>query len=205
MAYLKSLDIGYGYTADGGKTFPFRGQGVGLMPTLDEVLTHFPGRRFLINVKSNDPEEGHELAARLGKLPAKRLALISVYGGDAPIAAIEAALPAVHTMSKASLESCLLRYVMLGWSGYVPAACKATVLMIPTNIAPWLWGWPDRFLDRIDSAGSTVFLVGPWSGGFTEGLDTPEQIDALPPGYSGGISTDALDIIKPALRRRSRQ
>ncbi|MGO4836951.1 glycerophosphodiester phosphodiesterase family protein, partial [Rhizobiaceae sp. 2RAB30] len=42
MAELKKLDIGYGYTMDGGKTFPFRGQGVGLMPTLDEVLSTFP-------------------------------------------------------------------------------------------------------------------------------------------------------------------
>ncbi len=42
LAELKALDIGYGYTADGGKTFPFRGQGVGLMPSLDEVLARFP-------------------------------------------------------------------------------------------------------------------------------------------------------------------
>ena len=57
LAELKALDVGYGYTADGGKTFPFRGAGVGLMPTLDEVLAAFPGRRFLINVKSDDPSE----------------------------------------------------------------------------------------------------------------------------------------------------
>ena len=37
MEELKKLDIGYGYTADGGKTYPFRGKGVGLTPTLDEV------------------------------------------------------------------------------------------------------------------------------------------------------------------------
>ncbi len=34
MAELKELDIGYGYTADEGKTYPFRGKGVGLMPSL---------------------------------------------------------------------------------------------------------------------------------------------------------------------------
>lgn len=28
LAELKALDIGFGYTADGGKTYPFRGQGV---------------------------------------------------------------------------------------------------------------------------------------------------------------------------------
>ena len=62
LAQLKALDVGYGYTADGGKTFPFRGRGVGLMPSLDEVLDAFPGRRFLINIKSNDPAEGALLA-----------------------------------------------------------------------------------------------------------------------------------------------
>ncbi|MDD5067426.1 MAG: glycerophosphodiester phosphodiesterase family protein, partial [bacterium] len=34
VSYLKKLDIGYGYTADNGKFFPFRGKGIGLMPTL---------------------------------------------------------------------------------------------------------------------------------------------------------------------------
>ena len=68
LAELKALDIGYGYTADGGKTFPFRGKGVGLMPSLDEVLAAFPGKRFLINIKSNDSGEGTMLAQHLARL-----------------------------------------------------------------------------------------------------------------------------------------
>lgn len=64
LAELKALDVGFGYTADGGKTFPFRGKGRGLMPSLDEVLAAFPGKRFLVNIKSNDPQEGVKLAAR---------------------------------------------------------------------------------------------------------------------------------------------
>ena len=58
MAELKRLDIGYGYTADNGKTFPFRGKGIGLMPSLDEVLQTFPTHSFLIHIKSDDPLEG---------------------------------------------------------------------------------------------------------------------------------------------------
>jgi hypothetical protein len=61
MAYLKTLDIGCGYTADGGKTYPFRGKGVGIMPTLNEVLIAFPGRQFVINMESRDPAEGERL------------------------------------------------------------------------------------------------------------------------------------------------
>ncbi|MGO7741194.1 hypothetical protein ACC733_38450, partial [Rhizobium johnstonii] len=52
MADMRKLDIGYGYNADGGKTFTFRGRGIGMMPTIAEVLSSFPDRRFLINVKS---------------------------------------------------------------------------------------------------------------------------------------------------------
>lgn len=38
MEELKRLDVGYGYTADNGETYPFRGKGIGLMPELKEVL-----------------------------------------------------------------------------------------------------------------------------------------------------------------------
>ena len=76
MAELKRLDIGYGYTADNGKTFPFRGKGIGLMPSLDEVLTHFPDQSLLIHIKSDDPEEGKQLAqvlARSARKPFKTI------------------------------------------------------------------------------------------------------------------------------------
>src|SRR5438045_716421 len=76
MAYLKKLDVGHGYTTDGGKTFPFRGKGIGMMPTLDEVLSTFPQARLLINVKSRDPSEGEKLAAVLNQFPAERQAQI---------------------------------------------------------------------------------------------------------------------------------
>lgn len=56
MAELKDLDIGYGYTADKGQTFPFRGKGLGLMPELAEVFSAFPGKELLINVKDGDVE-----------------------------------------------------------------------------------------------------------------------------------------------------
>src|SRR5690606_7213976 len=42
MAQLKQLDIGFGYTHDGGKTYPLRGTGIGMMPSLAEVLDAFP-------------------------------------------------------------------------------------------------------------------------------------------------------------------
>jgi glycerophosphoryl diester phosphodiesterase len=58
MDELKKIDIGYGYTADNGKTYPFRGKGIGLIHSLSEALTQFPDQLFLIHIKRNDPKEG---------------------------------------------------------------------------------------------------------------------------------------------------
>lgn len=205
MAELKALDIGYGYTADGGKTFPFRGKGIGLMPSLDEVLSSFPDKQFLINIKSNEPEEGKKLAAVLSALPADRRQTPMVYGGDRPVAALRAALADIRTMSRSSLKTCLLRYVATGWTGIVPEACRNSIVLVPINIAPWLWGWPDRFLDRMEGAGSRVFALGPYSGGdFSTGLDTAELISRLPQNYSGGIWTNEVETVASELRRGGR-
>jgi len=106
MAYLKTLDIGHGYTADGGKTFPFRGQFVGAMPTLDEVLARFPDKRFLINIKSRDPHEGRMLAARLKQLPDAQQALLMSYGGDESEDALAREVPHMRTMADVSPVSC---------------------------------------------------------------------------------------------------
>jgi glycerophosphoryl diester phosphodiesterase len=54
LAELQRLDAGHFFTRDGGRTFPFRGQGV-RMPALREVLRAFPGLRFNIEVKPDVP------------------------------------------------------------------------------------------------------------------------------------------------------
>jgi len=80
MEELKDLDVGYGYTADGGKTYPFRGTGVGLMPELQEVLATFPDRDLLIHMKDTDPETAVILWSYLEEFSPERLDRISVYG-----------------------------------------------------------------------------------------------------------------------------
>jgi glycerophosphoryl diester phosphodiesterase len=202
LASLQALDIGYGYTPDGGQTYPFRGKGVGLMPSLEEVLMIFPNRNLIINVKSNDPQEGELLADRLADLPAERQQQLMVYGGDRPVSIIRRRLPLIRTIWIRRLKQCLIRYAAMGWSGYVPAACERSMLMIPINYAPWLWGWPNRFLQRMAEIDTSIFLVGEYQGeGFSQGLDDLERIRALPENYSGGIWTDRIDVVGPAMRR----
>jgi glycerophosphoryl diester phosphodiesterase len=200
MAELKQLDVGYGYTADNGKTFPFRGTGVGLMPTLDEVLTHFPEQSFLIHIKSNDPNEGEQLAAYLAKLPKGRTNNLSVYGGDEPIAALKKAQPDLRVMSMATLKSCLLPYIAVGWTGIIPSACEKTQLHLPEKYAPYIWGFPGKFLSRMEKADTRVILVA-GDGGWSEGFDTKQDMKRLPEKYTGGIWTNRIDVIAPLIEK----
>lgn len=118
LAELKKLDIGYGYTADGGKTYPFRGKGMGLLPSLHEVLERFPDKPFLIHV--------------------------------------------------------------------------------PEKYAPLLWGWPHRFMRRMDAVNTRVILVA-GSGKFSEGFDSAGDLERIPENYTGGIWTNRVDRIGPLL------
>jgi glycerophosphoryl diester phosphodiesterase len=53
VADLRTLNAGYRFTMDGGRTYPFRGAGVRI-PTLGEVLWTFPEISMLIEVKELD-------------------------------------------------------------------------------------------------------------------------------------------------------
>lgn len=203
LAELKALDIGYGYTADGGKTFPFRGHGIGMMPSLDEVLTQFADKRFLINIKSNDPNEGDLLADRLLKLPAAQLARLMAYGGDLPIRRVRARIPQMKVMSRKSLARCGLNYIAIGWSGAIPEDCRNTIVLVPVNLGWLVWGWPNLFQERMRAAGSDVFVIGPVAVGDvgSAGIDTQEDIDRLPDGFGGGIWTNRIEFVAPRLAK----
>lgn len=202
LAELQALDIGHGYTADEGESWPFRGRAVGLMPSLREVLDTFPDKTFLIDVKSNNPEDGAILAERIVEASSRRTGGVWVTGGARPVEEVRTRLPDSLTISRPRLKRCLTRYMALGWSGHVPSECRRSVLLVPANVAPWLWGWPNRFLQRMQEADSQVFLLGDYHGeGFSTAFD-PIRLDRLPRGYSGGIWTDRIDVIGPAVRSR---
>jgi len=204
MAYLKTLDVGYGYTADGGKTFPLRSHGRGLMPSLGEVLNAFPKGRFLVNFKSNDAREGERLARLLRENPSWRPAIWGVYGGSAPTQRAVVLVPGMRGYSLGSIKSCLLPYALLGWSGYLPDSCRNTIIPIPVNFAPWLWGWPNRFQARMTAAGSTILLFGPYHRGDvgSSGIDTQEDVGRIPDAFAGFASTNDIQAVAPLIARR---
>jgi len=202
MAFLKTLDIAYGYTADGGKSFPFRGQGVGMMPELKEVLAAFPQGRFLVNFKSNEAREADLLAAAVAADPSWRDEVWGVYGGDPPTLRAQQLLGLDNAWTRKSTIDCVLQYAGIGWTGYVPAPCRNTRIMLPINAAPWLWGWPNLFVQRMQAAGSKVILLGAFEAGDpgTSGIDTLDDLAKVPVGFDGYIWTNRIEVIGPALK-----
>ncbi len=202
LAYLKTLDIGHGYTADGGKTLPFRGKGVGQMPELGEVLAAMPEGRFLVNFKSREAREGDMLADQIAKHPDWRSAVWGAYGGDEPTARAAERISGLNVWSRGQLKSCLVQYIAAGWTGFMPGACRNTKVMIPINVAPWLWGWPDLLLERFRDAGSEVILLGPYGAGDpgTAGIDTLDDLAKVPPQFTGYLWTNKIERIGPAVR-----
>lgn len=202
MEYLRTLDIGYGYTADGGQTFPFRGRFIGAMPTLNEVLDAFPQRRFLINIKSSDAAEADLLVAYLGTRDTGRLTFL---GGPEPIERLRVLKPEARMLSRQSLRRCMLRYLAIGWTGRVPDACHNSIVFVPINYRALLWGWPNLLVERMAAANTDVVVVGPLRGsGVAGSVDDPADVQSFASGYAGGISTDRIEIMGPALVRGER-
>ncbi|MEO5773106.1 MAG: glycerophosphodiester phosphodiesterase family protein [Sphingomicrobium sp.] len=201
MSYLRTLDLGYRYTADGGKTFPFRGKGVGMMKTLDEVLRHFPGKPVLINIKSADPWESEQLVAYLKRHGQPIDGRLRVWAAGKGYDRLRELAPQARVISRASAKSCAARYLLLGWMGYVPAACRGATLGVPANLRWLYWGWPNRLLDRMGKANVEVMLVGPLNGR-EPAINSPAQLAAIPDQFNGWIMTDHIETIGPAVRKR---
>ena len=201
MVYLKRLDLGYGYTADGGNTFPFRGKGIGMMPTLNEVLTAYSDKTFLINIKSRDSNEARRLVAYLAKRGYPTDNGLWVFADGPPYRELRKLAPKARVDSKQSVKSCTIQYLALGWTGHVPDACKNGSIGLPTNIRWFFWGWPNRFIDRMEKAGVNMMMVGPLGQDET-GVSEVDQLDAVPNGFPGTVMTDHVEVIGPDMKRR---
>ncbi|WP_102866824.1 glycerophosphodiester phosphodiesterase family protein [Pseudovibrio exalbescens] len=203
MSELKALDIGWGYTADDGQSFPFRGTGTGLMPDLTEVFDALPEARFLINYKSKQALEAEHFVAFLQEQPERLDQVWGVYGHPVPVNYTLARVPNLHSFTKQRTKQCLKKYFLFGWSGYVPSQCRGTVIGVPSDYTWMVWGWPNRFAARLKAQGSTVIAMGPVGDTqASDGLDSGDAFRALQ-HFDGYIWTNKIEVLGPlSLKRR---
>ena len=196
LASLKALDIGYGYTADGGKTYPFRGKFIGSMPTLNEVLTAFPKTYFMVNLKHGKASEGETYRDYITAQNTSRLGLV---GANQAVAPVIEAYPAMILQTRQNVKDCLKGYALTGWYGGMPDTCKNSYVPVPSNLRHFIWGWPHRFEKRLNAVGSRSMLLGPYEGVGSVGLDQIEQLRVIPTDYKGIVFTNKIEVIGPEL------
>jgi glycerophosphoryl diester phosphodiesterase len=76
LAQLKRLDAGYRWTADQGKTFPFRDRNI-CIPTLKEILHAFPQQAIILEIKQRQPAILAELCYILRRYSMTQHVLVS--------------------------------------------------------------------------------------------------------------------------------
>lgn len=194
-AYLKTLDAGYWFTDDG-LTYPLRGTSVGAIPGLKDVFANDFDGKILVNYKSNRGSDGR-LSAPL--LPIDRV--FGVYGGQKPTRMALSINSELRGYDKSSLLTCLAWYQAVGWTGYVPESCRNTIVGVPLNYAPYVWGWPYRFVHRMEAHNTKVILWGDYDGtGFTSGIDNAHDLSRVPKYFNGYIWTNRIDTIGPLVK-----
>lgn len=196
---LKRLDIGFGYTMQGTGAVPFRGKGVGKLPSLDEVLAHFAEGKLLIDHKDQSPISAEILGAALAERPSSAGPTLFYWGPRSTFASVSARTPAMTRLllDRTEVKACLLPYLLtLGMTG-LGELCRQQGIGIPYSYAKFLWGWPHRFLRRAHSSGARVYVL-------TDSPADARELAALP---IDGIITDNILEVGPAIRdaRRSLQ
>lgn len=198
LAQLKALDLGYRYSADGGKSFPLRGKGQGKLVALDEVIAALPARSFMISLDDDTPAAARALTAAFARAGRAMGPRYGVSGSAATLAALGDVAPGVWLWNRAAAQRCGHEYQLYGWSGVMPASCIGGTINIALDTQWKTWGWPNRFLERMAANKVQVVLTAP--GTALAGLDQLEQIPRVPKAYTGFLWVDDIFNIGPAIR-----
>jgi glycerophosphoryl diester phosphodiesterase len=201
LAELKALDIGHGYTADGGKSFPFRGQRKDRIPSVEEAVAALPATPILFHFKSKDPGEADQLAAALKGLPRSLYERRDAfYGPPGPVERIKTHFPNAWAWSMEGAKACTKEYALYGWSSFVPKSCHNGTLLVPLDYQWAFWGWPNRLLQRMEKVGARVVIIASRDGPNGTGLTLPEQLGEIPSTFKGYVWVDDIWTVGPALR-----
>jgi hypothetical protein len=138
--------------------------------------------------------------ALLAKLPAgdRRHILI---GDEAAITAAKAERPAMRTFSIAKARQCATDY-RGSLLGSVPESCVNGVMLLTLDeLGFTLWGWPNRFLERMAKAKTTVIIAQDVTDGEIKGLTDVRQYGDIASSFDGYVWVDRIEELGPALRR----
>ncbi len=187
---LKKLDVGYGFTYDDGQTYPYRGKGIGKMPTLQEVLKEFPDKKFLIDHKDRTKETTDLLISVLKELKEEQRQKIFFWSSKEMGDYLQKEVPETKRLlaNRSEMKSCIIKYVAsFGILGFGDE-CSDLAIVMTKQYSKYMWGWPYSFIKKAQDNNSAVFLMA----------DTAEEIEWAKNLPVDGVITDYIELIAPA-------
>lgn len=123
-------------------------------------------------------------------------------GNEAAVKYIQSFRPSQRTFSVVGARNCASEYQLSGLWGSVPASChKGTMLLTLDDLGYTLWGWPNRFLERMAEANVRIIIAEDVVDGQIKGLSDVTQYGEIADSYNGYIWVDNIQELGPALKR----
>jgi len=188
LAEVHHLDPAFSFTADGGRSFPYRGLGV-KVPTLEEALRRYPGMRFSVDAKSEDAALAEALVRTVKAAGAVERVCLGSFA-DAQAERIGALLPEVARHLPREAATC---HVMAARSGQPSEGCPGgyDVASLPQRIE----GFPVVARDVVEHFHRLGIPVHVWT------VDDPAEMRELLALGVDGIVTDRPDVLAGVLGR----
>lgn len=204
---IAALDAGYGYQIqdENGPAYPFRGKSL-RVPTLGEIARAIPRQaRLMVHLSSDDPALADGVASAFKAIDRDPQSKgDAFYGSAAATARIKQLYPEIWAFTAEQARQCTADYTATGWTGIVPSACENGTMLIALDDQALLWGWPNRLIARLESAGAKIVIEAPGTprSGEISGIDLPEQLTEIPSSFNGYVWTDDAFTTLPALIQR---
>jgi len=192
FAALRALDAGHCYSPDGGRSFPFRGQGLRIA-TLAEAFEAFPGARFNVEIKRDDPALVEGTVRAVAAAGREDLTLLTA-GDDAAMASLRRHLreTGLAPATGASAGD-VLGFVRAATGGGAPPP-EPMALQIPMEFA----GRPLVTRELVSFAHAHEVQVHVWT------VNDPEEMHRLLDlGVDGIVSDYPARVCEVLAKRRS--
>lgn len=123
LAQIKTLDAGYTWTDDDGRSYPYRGQGI-TIPTLEEVFQAFPNVRMNFDIKPREPEVVDQFVRTLRDYDRQAWVMVGSFH-DRQLARFRQLCPEVPTAAGVSETRRFYMLQRAGLARFFRAAAKA--------------------------------------------------------------------------------
>ena len=187
LAEVKALDAGYRFSADGGQTFPYRGQGL-TVPTVEEAFQAFPDRRFGLEIKDSPAGTPEAFCALVRRYNMGDKVLVSSFS-SASMDAFRRACPEVATSATQNEVLPLYILSLLHLERVLTPAYNS--LQVP-EVSGGIHVLTPRFLD---AARNRNLPVQPWT------INAVEDMQRLLALNVAAINTDYPDRLLALLPR----